>query len=103
MADATRVRILAARTIVSASCLDCFPARERFEQLTHQRRLSDLGSEATNTYYKWLVHRLFFSVQPLCSLWLCGYRNVRYNNHRGHRGSTEIICGASPLSPHWAR
>src|ERR1044072_3625079 len=31
------------------------------------------------------IHILDFSVQPLCSLCLCGYRNARYNNHRGTR------------------
>src|ERR1044072_8370949 len=30
----------------------------------------------------WYCPSLNFSVQPLCPLCLCGYRNTRYNNHR---------------------
>ena len=30
----------------------------------------------------WCRSLIFFSVQPLCSLCLCGYKQVRYSNHR---------------------
>src|SRR5215216_629746 len=60
MADTTRVRILAARAIVSASCLDRLPTRKRLEQLTHQCRFSDIGSKPTNTNYNRLLHIISF-------------------------------------------
>jgi hypothetical protein len=36
---------------VPARDFNCFPAGERFEQLTQQRRFPNLGSESTNTDY----------------------------------------------------
>ena len=56
MTHTTRVRILAAGTIVTASCLDRFPSGKRLQQLTHQRRLPNVGSKPTNTDNNWLVH-----------------------------------------------
>ena len=60
MTHTTRVRILAARPIVPARDLDRFPAGERFEQLTQQRRLPNFGSEPTNTDYNWLIYTIRF-------------------------------------------
>jgi hypothetical protein len=74
MTHTTRVRILAARAIVPARDLDRFPAGERFEQLTQQRRLPNFGSEPTNTDYNWLFHTFMFRVQALaCALFVSNH------------------------------
>src|SRR5882724_4409425 len=59
MAHATGFGIFAARTIVSTRGLDRLPARKRFEQLTDERRLADIGSETANTNYDWKAHKTF--------------------------------------------
>src|SRR5262249_34912543 len=39
---------------------------------------------------------LVFSVQPLCSLCLCGYGNARYNNHRDTENTEVAQRSSSP-------
>src|SRR6185436_4395992 len=58
MTHTTCMRILAARTIVTASYLDRLPTRQRYEQFTQQRRLPHFGSKPTNTDDNRLPHHL---------------------------------------------
>src|ERR1700745_3279532 len=50
------VRIFAARAIVPASCFYRFPLRKPLEQVTHQRCLSNVRVETTNTDDDWMEH-----------------------------------------------
>src|ERR1044072_487266 len=45
-------------------------------------KVSRKTAKAQRNSQKNAIHILDFSVQPLCSVCLCGYRNARYNNHR---------------------
>src|SRR5437899_207265 len=48
IADTTSLRILAAGSIVTASQLDCFPARQASQQFARQSRLAGVGRQAAD-------------------------------------------------------
>src|SRR3982751_664518 len=50
MAHAATVRILAARTIVTPSCFDCFPARNEPKKFAEQSCLTAVGLETADAY-----------------------------------------------------
>src|SRR5215213_2026604 len=56
MTYTTCFRIFTTRAIVTPSRLDRFPTGKRLEQLTHQRRLANIGSVSADTDDEWLDH-----------------------------------------------
>src|SRR5687767_3571733 len=84
MTDTTRVWILAAGTIVTASCLDRLPTRERSQQLTHQRRLANVRSKPAHTDNNHVLCSLFFG--------LCTKYKALSSKHKRY---LRLRCGAT--------
>src|SRR6185503_13916911 len=59
MTHTTRVRILAARSIVAASRFYCLTTRKRTQQLAEQSRLSNLARKSTDTDHYWPIHFIY--------------------------------------------